>query len=322
VTEDAVALKARVQALFWPLKPCTFWQLYLIDEIGLLTLRLERAQRIERRSRDKVAFRAMTSWEDDRRLEAERIGRDLAARPSEVVAELRRTPQGCDWLLERWAGLANLAEGGKAWPEDCRRLAFDLLGTPPEFRAGNPGATIDPDGRPIDPGDDHAALARARIESLRLDREVAAELDEVDRALAEADLTDEATPELRRIRRYESALHHRLRWCMARFQDPVPNRRIPDHLILKVEPEADAEAPSEVSPEIPIKAKSEVPNEAKSPDPAPSEEPGEPETGPELAPSAAFAVVSGGATPRREGRALKAEARRDARRRKLDRRRA
>jgi len=202
VAEDAATFQVRFEDLFWSIKPRNSLQRHLVEEVALLTLRTERARRIERKLREKVMLRALTCWDDDRRLDAERVGRDLASRPSEVVAELRRTPRGRDWLLDRWAMLANAAESGQGWDAGRRRLAFDLLGTPPELRVGHPGATIDPDGRTLDPGTDHAAVARARIASIRLDRELA---DEVDRALAEADLADEPTPELRRLRRYESA---------------------------------------------------------------------------------------------------------------------
>jgi len=322
--EDPAAFQERASDYFWSLKPRTKFQAYLVDEVALITIRTERAQRIERKLREKVALRAITSWDDDRGLEAERLGRDLAARPSEVVAELRRTPRGCDWLVGRWAMLANVADAGDRWPDDRRRLAFDLLATPPEFRLGNPGATVDTDGRTLDDGEDRAAVARAQIASIRLDREAAAEHDEVDRALAEADLSDEPTPEIRRLRRYEAALHKRLRWCMARLNDPIPTHRPPFDLIPNHDPEAETEAEAEPEVEAPA---------SRPPDPEPAAI-GDPagarneaivearnEAIPEAEPGSSpiFPVVAG---DRRDARSRQAEARREARKRKLDRRRA
>jgi len=327
VPEDPAEFQARATSTFWSLKPTTEFQRHLTDEIALLTFRTERAQRIERKLRDKVALRALTSWDDDRRLDAERVGLNLPLRPSEVVAELRQTPQGCDWLLDRWAMLANLADAGHAWVGDRRRLAFDLLGTPPEVREGNPGATIDPDGLPLDPGDDPAAVARRQIASLRASREIAAEADEIDRGLAAADLTDETTPEIRRLRRYESALHRRLRWCLARLHDPVPTHRPPFVLIPNHNPEAESEPDEE--------AESESESQVIAPEPAPepaaadegaeADEPieAEIETEAEARPGApsTLPVAAGVTGDRRESRVRKAESRRDARVRKIDRRR-
>jgi len=102
---------------------------------------------------------------------------------------------------------------------------------------------------------------------------------------------------------------------MARLQDPIPDRRIPDHLIPRQDTEADS----------PNEAKAEVQDEDKTPEPSPpgpAEAPKETETGPETASTADFPVVPGDPAPRRGARALQVEARRDARRRKLDRRRA
>jgi len=326
VAEDAATFQARASECFWSLKPRTAFQRHLTDEVALIAIRTERAQRIERKLREKVALRAITSWDDDRRLDAERLGRDLPLRPAEVVAELRRTPQGCDWLIDRWAGLARLADAGRPWTDDRRRLAFDLLGTPPGLRDGDPGATIDADGLLIDPGDDFAAVARRQIAAIRESREVAAEHDEIDRGLAEADLTDEATPEIRRLRRHEAALHRRLRWCMARLQDEIPTHRPPFDLIPHHDPESESEsepwdaaepqAPAPPAPPGPGPTATDDPAEA--PDEPTAEEQNEATIGPEDEPGSPPALVA----DRRDARKRQAETRRDARKRKLDRRRA
>jgi len=249
VTEDPETFRTRAVGSFWSFKPQTDFQGFLADEVALLTLRIERAQRIERKARDQFALRAMTLWDDDRRLEAEKVARHLADRPAEVVAQLRQTPQGCDLLLDRWAILARMADSDPGWVGDCRRLAFDLLGTPPELRTGNPGATIDADGRPLDAGADAAAVARLQIAEIRSRREAVAEADEVARELAEADLVDEPTAEIRRLRRYEAALQRRLRWCVARLDDPIPLHPPAAHLVPRPEPAPEPEVPADVEAE-------------------------------------------------------------------------
>ena len=316
VPEDKATVQVRLEEIYWPLKPRTELQRLYVDAMVIITLRIDRVERIERRARDKLALRAMTSWDDDRRLEAEHVGVDLEARPAEVAAQLRQTPQGCDWLLDRWAMLANAAaDSNLGWDEGRRRLAFDLLGTPAELRTGQPGAKVDPDGRTIDEGRDHAAVAREQIARLREAREVAAEHDEVERALAEADLSDETTPEIRRLRRYEAALHSRFRWYMARMQDPLPNHRIPEQLLPEREFVNGVQVWKDPQPRPRDEAKPEGQNEAKAPDPETAEDAEMVEDGPRPAPPTIPAS-------RREPRTLKAEARRESKKRKPDRRRA
>ncbi len=166
---------------------------------------------MERAAREKIAVRAELTWDDDRRLEAETLGVLLPKRPAQTLEALRRSPQGCEWLMSRWALLAHAADHnpGHLWTEDQVALAFDLLGTPNQFRQGNkPGTSIDSDGFEIEPATDSAALARRMLAELREHRELVSGLDEAERTLAAADLILD-DPELRRLRRYEASLHSR-----------------------------------------------------------------------------------------------------------------
>jgi hypothetical protein len=226
VAEDAKIVQQRASDWFDALKPQSEFQSWLVDEVTIISLRIDRCERMERRARDVKAMRAELCWEDDRRLDAVRLGGLLAKRPDEVVEELRRTPQGCEWLMTRWAMLAHTADVKGTWTPDQTRLAFDLLGTPVEFREGiRPGASLDLDGRLIESADDLAAVARREIDVLKGRRELIEGLDEANQALAAADLSDEGDPELRRLRRYESTLHRRLRWCLSQFRYESPHRR-------------------------------------------------------------------------------------------------
>src|SRR3954454_5049711 len=226
VAEDAKLVQRRASDWFDALKPQNEYHSWLVDEVAVISLRIDRSERMERRARDVKAMRAELCWEDDRRLDAVRLGGLLSKRPDEVVEELRRTPQGCEWLMTRWAMLAHTADVKASWTPEQSRMAFDLLGTPIEFREGvKPGASLDLAGRLIESADDPAAVARREIEALKQRREVVEGLDEVNQALAVADLNDEDDPELRRLRRYESALHRRLRWCLAQFRHESPHRR-------------------------------------------------------------------------------------------------
>jgi hypothetical protein len=224
VPEDADLIQKRADEIYEAFKPYTDYQAWNVDRAAILTLRVERVERMERRIRDKVSLRAELTWDDDRRLEAEVLGGMLAKKPAETVEMLRRTPHGCEWLMTRWAMLAHAAltqETG--WTPEQSALAFDLLATPAIFREGRkPGASIDFRGNILDPADDSTAVARRMVDELEERREFVRGLDEVDRALAEADLDHDTSAELRRLRRYESTLHRRLRWTISQltFQGP------------------------------------------------------------------------------------------------------
>jgi hypothetical protein len=315
VAEDAKIVQQRASDWFDALKPQNEYQSWLVDEIAIISLRIDRCERMERRSRDVKAMRAELCWEDDRRLDAVKLGGMLPKQPAEVVEELRRTPQGCEWLMTRWAMLAHTADIKGSWTPEQARMAFDLLGTPIEFREGvRPGASLDLEGRMIESADDPAAVARREIEALKQRREVVEGLDEVNRALAVADLNDEDDPELRRLRRYESALHRRLRWCLAQLRYESPHRR-PHPGLTRPRWDAGPEPVAEPAP----RPEPEKPKEfwqVTPPNPPFDLEPDE-----IPAPGEAVdlpAIVSS----RRERKLRKAEASREASRRKLERLRA
>ncbi len=312
VPEDAQAIQARATEIYDAFKPYTDYQSWNVDRAAVLTLRIERAERMERRARDKVALRAELTWDDDRRLEAEVLGANLPGHPAETVERLRRTPHGCEWLMARWAMLAHAADTDpdRRWTPEQVALAFDLMATPAAFRPGrNPGASIDFRGEALEPAGDPAALARRMVDELMARREVVAGLDEVDRALAQADLDHDTSAELRRVRRYESALHRRLRWTIAQiqFQGPLGH---PDPALApawKVEP-APPTAPEPPTPE----------ERAAAAHPADSPHPSFDLTPEEAPPPAHSADIPAILRSRKQRRLAKAESRREARRRKLD----
>ncbi len=202
--EDAELVHTRSEEIYNAFKPYTDYQAWQVDRAAILTIRIERAERMERRTRDKICLRAELTWDDDRRLEAEVLGGMLPKKPAETIEMLRRTPHGCEWLMTRWALLAYAADNQPEhlWTDEQTSMAFDLLATPPAFRIGHkPGASIDFHGKVLDTADDSAAVARRMVDELMERREVVRGLDEVDRALTEADLDHDTNPELRRLRR-------------------------------------------------------------------------------------------------------------------------
>jgi hypothetical protein len=227
-------VQRRAIECFEGLKPKDDYQAWIVNQVAVLTLKVDRAGRMERRARDKVALRACLTWDEDRALEAKVLAAKLVASPEVVVEALRRTPQGCDWLIDRWSRLADAArDSAGSWTEPQVRLALDLLGAPKAFREGrrswtSPSPT--PGGAATASADEMVAFALGQVEELKRRREVVAELDEVDRALAEADLADGDDAEVRLVRRYEASLYRQIKWCIAQLHNPTPNKIRPAHI--------------------------------------------------------------------------------------------
>lgn len=193
---------------------------WIIEQVAAISVKIDRAERVERETRSRIAIRAGVSWDDDRRIEAEVVARNLAEAPGETVERLKSTPRGCDWLISRWAMLAT-AEFD--WGPDQKDLALDLLGVPREFRERlDPGKRIDTEGTVVEYLRDRPQTARDEIAALKARRDDLEELDDLDRAIAQSDLLDESHPEIRRIRRHQSNLHRQLRFYLAQIQPTQP----------------------------------------------------------------------------------------------------
>jgi hypothetical protein len=311
VIESLELVQRRAWECFDGLRPQDSYQAWIVNQVAQLTLKVDRCGRMERRARDKVCLRACLTWDDDRSLEAKILGGKLAESPEVVVEGLRRTPHGCDWLIDRWSRLADAArDSGGLWTEVQVRLALDLTGTPKAFRDGRrpwapPSPT--PGGVATASAEEMVAFALRQVEELKRRREVVAELDEVERALAVADLSDGTDPEVRRVRRYEASLHRQIKWCIAQIHNPTPNKSRPGHIhpdwVAQPDPPTEDEVAAEgwkpemISPPFDL----------------------EPEEFPEPGQAADIPAIL---RSRKQKRAAKAESRRESRRRKLDRLRA
>jgi hypothetical protein len=227
--EDPALVSRRSRDYSDALRPQNDWQCWLVGQIGILSLMLDRAVQMGRIARDKIAIKAELSWDDDKRLEVVQLGEQLGNRPAVVVEKLRATPQGCEWLMGRWAMLAYAADniqGG--WSAEQKRLAFDLLATPVDFRVGiEPGVAIDLRGKALNKDESQAEIARRQIDALEDRLEEVEGLDEANRALAMADLHDDHDAELKRLHKQEGVLYSRIRWCLRELKSPRPERECP-----------------------------------------------------------------------------------------------
>jgi hypothetical protein len=169
IPEDALTVNIRTNEWYEALTPQNYYHCWLVQQVAVTSVKIEHVGRVERRARDRSALRSGLFWDDDRGLDAETLGGRLASAPAHVVNQLRRTPQGCDWMIEKWSRLARVADANVDQPWDPARisLAFDLLGIPAGDRDGILGEVIDQEGRVVSSPRNPAELARREIAALQ-----------------------------------------------------------------------------------------------------------------------------------------------------------
>ena len=199
--EDALGLAPGHLGAYYAFKPQNDWQNWVAGQVALLMFRIERNQRIERRVRELAALRAIDCWEIDQAAMAEATAAKLAANPAKARAALWTSLAGCDWLLARWEELDTGDIGG--WTSEQRALAHQIYPFEPE-RMTRPGAIAD------------------HVAQLRQQRARMVEVDQVERALVEADLADHLGPAVRAVRSVGRALERRLEWCLKELRTPPP----------------------------------------------------------------------------------------------------
>jgi hypothetical protein len=116
------------------LQPRTVYQEWLVSQIVLATVQLDRCAALGIVDLQRRINHAEPCWELDRRRDIGALASGLKTNPDRVQRALEATRHGVDWLLEHWDGLAEVLDDVGAWDEAQTRLALDLLGTPPELR--------------------------------------------------------------------------------------------------------------------------------------------------------------------------------------------
>ncbi len=190
---------------------CTEQEVFALREMVRESIRIERCNADDASLRGRAVDRAKSSWDDDRRIAAEELGQTIRRRPSLVSRKLQMTPQGCDWLIERWTALAFAVDSGRSWDDEHRALAADLLGVATELRDGPSALDLsEKDSTPESIQAHRLATIRAEIDRLRARRDgFVGKLDSDDRALASEGVEVEPDRALGRLRRYASACRRR-----------------------------------------------------------------------------------------------------------------
>ncbi len=206
--EERAAIQIRADQWCSSLKPNNAIEMWLLEQVCLQALRLERCQVDEAVHRDALARRAIESWDDDRRREAEQLAQKLPKSPAAIAYQLRSTRAGAAWLLQRWTELQALLDAGTPWDTAQKSRALQLLGFPNES----------PEALPLAPAD-RLVLVRSEIARLQtLHDGPLADLDHRSRAAAARGLGPAILAALAPLRRQETSIARRLEWLLSRFQ--------------------------------------------------------------------------------------------------------
>jgi hypothetical protein len=145
------------------------------------------------------ALRALTCWDDDRRVQALDLAARLPKDPERVAARLRQTQQGAHWLLDKLTVLEESYKSLQSWDDTQRQLACHLLGM------AAPDETSD---RPWPSNAELAELIADERAELQRVVEALAPSEEAYQMMAEHGIPVDPSPALRRLHRYV-AMHIR-----------------------------------------------------------------------------------------------------------------
>ena len=201
--EDAASMQFWNEGVYSEFRPRNSWHDWLTQQVSIYMMRINRAERSERRLRDLQALRAIDCWHVDQTSAAALLGAELASDPKRVVGELWCTPAGCDWMIDRWEGLASTPAAD--WSEPQRELARQLCPAAPHHY--------------LTPG-----YARMRIQNLAVTRDRLRASDEALQTLTQSDLGPAPSRQLAELRRYTRYLQRQLKWYVTQLRTEPPKR--------------------------------------------------------------------------------------------------
>ncbi len=141
--EDAAEVALRSEELVRELQPEGELGRSMVVRVAFLSVRLERSGRQEMAATAARVRHAEADFDDNRLDEVDALIARLAVEPGAACRRLRRSPEGVEWLLGRWAGLRDdLAAGdGGRWTDAHRVEAENLMGRRPgDFRVSRVAA--------------------------------------------------------------------------------------------------------------------------------------------------------------------------------------
>ena len=192
------------------LRPEGDFQESLFEQIVVESIRVERCQNTFLALCTQHGRRAKVEWDADRRRDAATLAAGLAKNPRVVAERLAATPHGCDLMTELWRGLRASLDRHKAWTDNQRSMALDLLGIHTDLRDA---------ATPIDPSQDDIFETRMTVVDAELARladvrERTVGMDACERSMAEQTLGVEFTKPVQLLDRYERNAHRRYQLAM------------------------------------------------------------------------------------------------------------
>lgn len=196
VQNEAEEIAIRIEELHGSYPADGAYQDFLVRQLAVCSMRLDRSVWQEWRVLGYEAKRAELVWDEDRELQAIELADRLPKNPAKVARALEDSLHGLKWMIGRWEFLGKLAEAGQVWNDDRRASALDLLGQPLDLRD-------------VDFSFDHdaalqARVARQEIHRLRERIPMHEAIDARDRALTIEGLGPHLSATLRAHRRFES----------------------------------------------------------------------------------------------------------------------
>ena len=137
--EDSAAVETRFEAFEADLKPKGAVAEFVVRQVALMSVRMERCARHESAELTRDMLRAGDVEADARDEELKRLIASIADDPASVARKLRRSPEGIDWMIGRWEWLkAELLDRAiERWSKPHRELADRLTGREPVVVRGS-----------------------------------------------------------------------------------------------------------------------------------------------------------------------------------------
>ncbi|MBX6315800.1 MAG: hypothetical protein IRY99_23240 [Isosphaeraceae bacterium] len=209
--EEMEAVAQRWAQRYASLGPWNAFEKWLLSQVAVMGVRLERLRQAEAAMRTRRAYRAVLCWDIDRQYEAAVLAEKLPKSPARFAHELRQSKQGVELMIERWEALDRILQHYGGWDRAHWLLAMNLLGEPVPGRTSRL-AGLDRDGL--------RALVQAELEALRaLKRDVLEAQDLRERREVASGLGTDNSPEARRLRSEQASCRRWLLWVLQQL-DP------------------------------------------------------------------------------------------------------
>ena len=198
-------IEKRTRVFVAQFAPQTDYETGLVRDMALASARIEHVSSLAVADLIRVANRAASCWEFDRRKAVEDFSARLSKDPQRVSWGLRATVQGADWLIESWEDLGDIVRKAGRWNEDERQLACDLMGIRRELRTSTLRVPAGDDAPAL------IALVENQLTTLRASQESVLEaLNEAERGMTLAGMPLEEDAATARLRKAETRARNEL----------------------------------------------------------------------------------------------------------------